>query len=277
MRLTACVPLSLAAFGLVVALPAEEGQPPLAKKHRVEILSDPDFSIFVTRKDIVPRMDRFLLHPLSDPFAASLNPTPWRNDDVVFPPPKGGGGIGKGLPKFPLNNNRPKSNSGFGIGKNHGPGVGIGNALGNSIGNTLGNIGNNLGKGNFPGLLKGPMAGRRGTKCSQQQVECKFLKDAAYKLQNDDDECVKIATTFDDQGRIKFDPIMQNGDNIIYGVTTDGLSASAWCNDIGWALRKIYTSCRKRINGKDTCYGGDAYAARNTAFLVSVGPRVKNG
>jgi hypothetical protein len=202
-------------------------------------------------------MDRFPLHALSNPFA---NPTgPWGNDDAVFPPPKGGGGIGlgKGLPKFPLGNNRPKGNTGFGLGKNHGGGGALGNALGNSLGNSIGNTLGNLGKNNFPGLLKGPMAGRRGTKCTSQQVQCKFLKDAAYKLQNDDDECVKIATTFDDQGRIKFDPIMQDRENIIYGLTTDGLSASAWCNDIGWALRKIYTSCRKRINGKDTCYGGE--------------------
>ena len=222
----------------------------------------------MTRKVVAPRMGRFPLHPLSDPFA---NPTtPWR-DDVVFPPPKGGGpkgggGIGKGLPKFPLNNNRPKPNLGFGPGKNkNGGGVlgnALGNSLGNSIGNSLGNLGNNLGKNNFPGLLKGPMAGRRGTKCTSQQVGCKFLKDSAYKLQNDDDECVKIATTFDDQGRIKFDPIMQDRENIIYGLTTDGLSASAWCNDIGWALRKIYTSCRKRINGKDTCYGGEISPVR---------------
>jgi hypothetical protein len=217
-------------------------------------------------------MGRYPLHPISDAFA---NPTtPWRNDDVVFPPPKGGGGLGKGLPKFPLANPRPKANPGFGIGKNHGGagslGSALGNSIGNSIGNTLGNLGNlgnnlgknNLGKNNFPGLLKGPMAGRRGTKCTSQQVECKFLKDAAYKLQNDDDECVKIATTFDDQGRIKFDPIMQDRENIIYGLTTDGLSASAWCNDIGWALRKIYTSCRKRINGKDTCYGGEISSTR---------------
>ena len=157
-----------------------------------------------------------------------------------------------------MNNNRPKP--GFGLGKEHRGGGSLGSALGNSFGNsisnTLGNLGNNIGKNNFPGILKGPMAGRRGTKCTSQQVACKFLKDAAYKLQNDDDECVKIATTFDDQGRIKFDPIMQDRENIIYGLTTDGLSASAWCNDIGWALRKIYTSCRKRVNGKDTCYGG---------------------
>jgi hypothetical protein len=45
MRLTVCVPLSLAAFGLVVALPDEEGQPPLEKKNRVEILSDTDFCL----------------------------------------------------------------------------------------------------------------------------------------------------------------------------------------------------------------------------------------
>jgi hypothetical protein len=42
MRLTV-VPLSLAAFGLVVALPDEEGQPPLEKKGGIEILSDPEF------------------------------------------------------------------------------------------------------------------------------------------------------------------------------------------------------------------------------------------
>jgi hypothetical protein len=42
MRLTV-VPLSLAAFGLVVALPDDEGQPPLEMKEGVEILSDTDF------------------------------------------------------------------------------------------------------------------------------------------------------------------------------------------------------------------------------------------
>jgi hypothetical protein len=41
MRLTV-VPLSLAAFGLVVALPDEQGQPP-EQKQGVEILSDTDF------------------------------------------------------------------------------------------------------------------------------------------------------------------------------------------------------------------------------------------
>jgi hypothetical protein len=205
-------------------------------------------------------MGRFPMHALAEHFDPSVDLTQWRNeaDNVLFPPPKGGG---KGLPKFPLTGGRPKPNTGFGIGKKAGGGGSIGNALGNSIGNsiagTLGNLGTNIGKNSFPGLLKGPMAGRRGTKCTSQPVECKFLKDAAYKLQNDDDECVKIATTFDDQGRIKFDPIMQDRENIIYGLTTDGLSASAWCNDIGWALRKIYTSCRKRTNGKDTCYGGE--------------------
>jgi hypothetical protein len=43
MRLTACVPLSLAALGLVGALPDEEAQPQVQKKKRVEILYDPDF------------------------------------------------------------------------------------------------------------------------------------------------------------------------------------------------------------------------------------------
>jgi hypothetical protein len=42
MRLTV-VPLSLAAFGLVAALPDDEAQPPLEKKEGVEILSDIDF------------------------------------------------------------------------------------------------------------------------------------------------------------------------------------------------------------------------------------------
>ena len=42
MRLTV-VPLSLAAFGLVVALPDDEGQPQQEKKQGVEILSDTDF------------------------------------------------------------------------------------------------------------------------------------------------------------------------------------------------------------------------------------------
>jgi hypothetical protein len=90
-------------------------------------------------------------------------------------------------------------------------------------------------------------------KCSQQEVGCSFLRESAYQLQNDDDRCLKIATSFDQEGRIKFDPIAQDSDNVIYGITTDGLTASAWCNDIGWALRKIYVSCRR---GKQ-CFGGE--------------------
>ena len=42
MRLTV-VPLSLAAFGLVAALPDEAAHPPRDKKEGVEILSDTDF------------------------------------------------------------------------------------------------------------------------------------------------------------------------------------------------------------------------------------------
>jgi hypothetical protein len=90
------------------------------------------------------------------------------------------------------------------------------------------------------------------TKCSAQEVSCSFLREAAYQMQNDDDRCLKIATSFDQEGKIKFDPIVQDSDNVIYGITTDGLTASAWCNDIGWALRKIYNSCRR---GKQ-CFGG---------------------
>jgi hypothetical protein len=109
-------------------------------------------------------------------------------------------------------------------------------------------------------------------------------------MQNDDDRCLKIATTFDQEGKIKFDPIVQDSDNVIYGITTDGLTASAWCNDIGWALRKIYTSCRRgkqcfggkfypetliRFRGSLDVTIGDSLAARNSAFMVTVGPRDK--
>jgi hypothetical protein len=149
---------------------------------------------------------------------------------------------------------RPKSNGG----NNQGPPKN--GAFGNGPFQNAPNVVPNLGpppgnhKGNpyenqnhpIPGFVNGHV------KCSTQEVSCSFLKEAAYQLQNDDDHCLKIATTFDQEGKIKFDPIVQDSDNVIYGITTDGLTASAWCNDIGWALRKIYTSCRR---GKQ-CFGG---------------------
>jgi hypothetical protein len=125
--------------------------------------------------------------------------------------------------------------------------------------------------------------------CTTQEINCGFVREAAYQLQNDDDECLKLATSFDTEGKIKFQPIAQDAENVIYGLTTDGLTASAWCNDIGWALRKIYIGCRRGAK----CYGGkilcktqapefrrltkrvgSAYAARNSVFLVTVGPRL---
>jgi len=89
-------------------------------------------------------------------------------------------------------------------------------------------------------------------------------------MQNDEDDCLKLATSFDEDGKIHFEPIAQDNENVVYGLTTDGLTASAWCNDIGWALRKIYINCRRG----NQCFGGSAYAARNSVFLVTVGPRV---
>jgi hypothetical protein len=89
-------------------------------------------------------------------------------------------------------------------------------------------------------------------KCTNQEVSCSFLQKQAFDLQNDDDECLKIATSFDDQGKLDIAPLASSSDTVVYGITTDGLSASAWCNDIGWTLRRIYTKCRR---GK-VCYGG---------------------
>jgi hypothetical protein len=88
--------------------------------------------------------------------------------------------------------------------------------------------------------------------CTQQEISCNFVREAAYQMQNDDDECLKLATSFDAEGKIHFEPIAQDNENVIYGLTTDGLTASAWCNDVGWALRKIYINCRRG----NKCYGG---------------------
>jgi hypothetical protein len=133
---------------------------------------------------------------------------------------------------------------------------------------------------------KNPLFGQTHIKCSPQEVSCSFLREAAYQMQNDDDHCLKIATSFDQEGKIKFEPLAQDADNVIYGITTDGLTASAWCNDIGWALRRIYNGCRRGkqcFGGKQSCSVrdkanilGDSYAARNSAFMVTVGPRDKS-
>lgn len=106
-------------------------------------------------------------------------------------------------------------------------------------------------------------------KCTNQEVSCEFLRKQAFDLQNDDDECLRIATSFDDQGKIDIKPLAQGSDTVVYGITTDGLTASAWCNDIGWTLRRIYSKCKR---GK-SCFGGQGYAARNSVFMVSVGPK----
>lgn len=89
-------------------------------------------------------------------------------------------------------------------------------------------------------------------KCTNQEVNCEFLRKQAFDLQNDDDECLRIVTSFDDQGKIEIKPLAQGSDTVVYGITTDGLTASAWCNDIGWTLRRIYSKCKK---GK-ACFGG---------------------
>jgi hypothetical protein len=126
------------------------------------------------------------------------------------------------------------------------------------------------GKGGIPGIPKIPsldqltniakgiipkeVGGGKGDqiKCTNQEVSCSFLQKQAFDLQNDDDECLKIATSFDDQGKLDIQPLASGSDTVVYGITTDGLSASAWCNDIGWTLRRIYSKCRR---GK-VCYGG---------------------
>jgi hypothetical protein len=94
--------------------------------------------------------------------------------------------------------------------------------------------------------------GHTDPQCTNQEVSCTFLRESSYNMQNDDDECLKLATSFDPEGHIKFEPIAQDADNVIYGITTDGLTSSAWCNDVGWALRKVYINCRRG----NKCYGG---------------------
>jgi hypothetical protein len=83
-------------------------------------------------------------------------------------------------------------------------------------------------------------------------------------MQNDDDECLKLATSFDPEGHIKFEPIAQDTDNVIYGITTDGLTSSAWCNDVGWALRKVYINCRRG----NKCFGGKSFVHLHTERWV---------
>lgn len=109
--------------------------------------------------------------------------------------------------------------------------------------------GSPLGKDN---KSKPPIKPGHEAQCTKQEINCAFVRESAYQLQNDDDDCLKLATSFDAEGKIKFEPIAQDQENVIYGLTTDGLTASAWCNDVGWALRKIYINCRRG----NKCYGG---------------------
>jgi hypothetical protein len=180
----------------------------------------------------IEHLGSFLANPF--PTLASLLPKPFsegleslfpRPTDASAPPPKSPNHI-NGKPASPK---VPPFTPPFGQSKQHPP-------------------------GQPPPLNKGPKQGPPGhePQCTQQEVSCPFLRDAAYQMQNDDDECLKLATSFDENGKIHFEPIAQDGENVIYGLTTDGLTASAWCNDIGWALRKIYINCRRGTR----CFGG---------------------
>jgi hypothetical protein len=92
-------------------------------------------------------------------------------------------------------------------------------------------------------------------KCTDQQIDCMFLRQTYNKLQNAEDDCLRVAAGQDYSGRISIEPLAQDDNNVVYGITTDGLTSSAWCTDIGWALRRVYTSCRR---GK-SCYGGKSF------------------
>ena len=88
--------------------------------------------------------------------------------------------------------------------------------------------------------------------CTDQQIDCNFLRSTASRLQNEEDDCLRLAAGLDTQGKLRVEPLAQDNNNVVYGITIDGLTSSAWCTDIGWALRRILTTCRR---GK-TCYGG---------------------
>ncbi|KAF2669587.1 hypothetical protein BT63DRAFT_264598 [Microthyrium microscopicum] len=165
-------------------------------------------------------------------------PNPPQNGQRPNPPP--------GLPNFPNFPNLPNPFEGFPNLPKVPPGFGIG-----------------------PGHPQPQSAPQDHIKCTNQEVNCEFLKKQSFDLQNDDDECLRIATSFDQEGKIDIKPLAQGSDTVVYGITTDGLTASAWCNDIGWTLRRIYSKCRR---GKQ-CFGGQGYAARNSVFMVSVGPK----
>ena len=40
---------------------------------------------------------------------------------------------------------------------------------------------------------------------------------------------------------------MEDEGNMIYGMTIDGLAAGAWCTDVGWAIQRIYSGCRRGL------------------------------
>jgi hypothetical protein len=185
----------------------------------------------------------FLANPL--PTLASLLPRPLAGLENLIPTPK----PTSGAPP-PKGGSHPPNNP---IKPSHIPGL---PALPN-----LPNIVNPLNKQHPPPSgpspfkeSKPPKSGKPGheAQCTQQEISCNFVREAAYQMQNDDDDCLKLATSFDADGKIHFEPIAQDNENVIYGLTTDGLTASAWCNDIGWALRKIYINCRR----SNKCYGG---------------------